>query len=203
MATSAMSGVVQGQTAQQTPNTVADPDAFNKMDLGQFIKLLVAEMQNQDPMNPMDNSQILQQISQIKAIASNDKLTSTLTSMQLQQDMTSASVLLNQTITGLNAGSDSVTGKVDSVSVADGKVQLHVGNNTIDLKNVAQVNGAASQDVATANSLLNRIVRGLNAMGQTITGTVSGVKVADNKVQLQVGNDSVDLDNVTEIDEGT
>ena len=82
---------------------MADPDAFNKMDLGQFIKLLVTEMQNQDPMNPMDNSQILQQISQIKAIASNDKMSNTLTSMQLQQDMTSGSVLLNQTIKGLNA----------------------------------------------------------------------------------------------------
>jgi flagellar basal-body rod modification protein FlgD len=203
MATSAMSGVVQGQTAQQTPNTVAEPDAFNKMDLGQFIKLLVAEMQNQDPMNPMDNAQILQQISQIKAIASNDKLSNTLTSMQLQQDMTAASVLLNQTITGLNTSSDSVTGKVDSVSVAGGKVQLHVGTDTIDLKNVAQVNGAASQDVATGSSLLNRVIRGLNAMGHTITGKVTGVKVADNKVQLQVGNDSVNLDDVTEIDEGT
>jgi flagellar basal-body rod modification protein FlgD len=160
-------------------------------------------MQNQDPMNPMDNSQILEQISQIKAIASNDKLSNTLTSMQLQQDMTSAGVLLNQTITGLNAKSDSVTGKVDSVSIAGGKVQLHVGTETIDLKNVSQVNGAAGQDVATGSSLLNRIVRGLNAMGQTVTGKVSGVKVADNKVQLQVGNDSVDLDSVTEIDEDT
>jgi flagellar basal-body rod modification protein FlgD len=202
MSTSAIGGV-KGQTAQQTPNTVAEPDAFNKMDLGQFIKLLVAEMQNQDPMNPMDNAQILQQISQIKAIASNDKLSNTLTSMQLQQDMTAASVLLNQTITGLNTNSDSVSGKVDSVSVAGGKVQLHVGTNTIDLKNVAQVNGVASQDVAAGNSLLNRIVRGLNAMGQTITGRVSGVKLTDNKVQLQVGNDSVNLDDVTEIDEGT
>jgi flagellar basal-body rod modification protein FlgD len=203
MSTSAMNGVIQGQTAQQTPNTVAEPDAFNRMDLGQFIKLLVAEMQNQDPMNPMDNAQILQQISQIKAIASNDKLSNTLTSMQLQQDMTSASVLLNQTITGLNADSDTVTGKVDSVSVAGGKVQLRVGTDTIDLKNVARVNGATSQDVATGNSLLNRIIRGLNAMGQTITGRVSGVTVADSKVQLQVGNDTVDLDSVTKIDEGT
>jgi flagellar basal-body rod modification protein FlgD len=203
MATSALNGIVQGQTAQQTPNTVANPDAFDKMDLGQFIKLLVAEMQNQDPMNPMDNSQILQQISQIKAIASNDKLTGTLTSMQLQQDMTSAGVLLNQTIKGLNANSDAITGKVDSVSVAGGKVQLHVGNDTIDLKNVSQVNGVASQDVATGNSLLNKIIKGLNAAGQMITGKVDKVTVADNKVQLQVGNDAVDLDAVSEIDSGS
>jgi flagellar basal-body rod modification protein FlgD len=195
-------GGVQGQTAQQTPSTVANPDAFDKMDLGQFIKLLVAEMQNQDPMNPMDNSQILQQISQIKAIASNDKLSTTLTSMQLQQDMTSAGVLLNQTISGLNSSSDAITGKVDSVSVAGGKVQLHVGNNTVDLKNVSQVNGVASQDVATGSSLLNRIITGLSTAGKIISGKVDSVTVADNKVLLHVGNDSVDLNDVSEIDNG-
>jgi flagellar basal-body rod modification protein FlgD len=201
MSTSAIGGI-QGQTAQQTPNTVADPDAFNKMDLGQFIKLLVTEMQNQDPMNPMDNAQILQQISQIKAIASNDKMTNTLASMQLQQDMTSAGVLLNQTISGLNSDSKTITGKVDSVSVADNKVQLHVGEDTIDLKNVSRINGVASQDVQTGNSLLNRVIQGLNAAGKAITGKVDKVTVADDKVQLHVGNDKVDLNSVSEIDSG-
>jgi flagellar basal-body rod modification protein FlgD len=141
MATSALNGIVQGQTAQQVPNTVADPDAFNKMDLGQFIKLLVAEMQNQDPTNPMDNSQILQQISQIKSIASNDKLSNTLTSLQTQQDMLSGSVLLNQTVKGLNARGDMITGKVDKVTVAGNKVQLQVGQDTVELKNVAEIDG--------------------------------------------------------------
>ena len=138
-----VSGLVKGQTAQQTPSTVANSDAYDKMDLGQFIKLLVAEMQNQDPMNPMDNSQILQQISQIKAIASNDKMTSTLASMQLQQDVTAGSVLLNQAIVGLNSSGKMITGKVDSVSVADSKVQLHVGNDTVDLKNVSVIDSGA------------------------------------------------------------
>jgi flagellar basal-body rod modification protein FlgD len=138
-----VSGLVQGQTAQQVPGTVANSNAFDNMDLQQFIKLLVTEMQNQDPTNPMDNSQILQQISQIKNIASNDKLSSTLTSLQLQQDMMSGSVLLNQTITGLTAAGDKVTGKVDKVSVANSKVQLHIGANTIDLKNISEIDTGA------------------------------------------------------------
>lgn len=203
MSTSATSGVIKGQTGQQVPNTVQNSDAFNNMDLSQFIKLLVAEMQNQDPMNPMDNSQILQQISQIKAIASNDKLTSTLTSMQLQQDMTSANVMLNQSITGLNASGDKISGKVDSVSIADSKVQLHVGNDTVDLKNVATVNGVSNQDVETGNSLLNRIIKGLSTAGKSITGKVDRVTVADSNVQLHIGGDTVNLNSVSEIDSDT
>ena len=89
MATSALSGVVQGQTAQQTPSTVANSDAFGNMGTQQFIQMMITELQNQDPTSPMDNSQILQEIGQIESISSTQKLSDTLTSMQLQQDMTS------------------------------------------------------------------------------------------------------------------
>ena len=34
-------------------------DAFSEVNLQDFIALLVAELQNQDPLNPMDNSEIL------------------------------------------------------------------------------------------------------------------------------------------------
>jgi flagellar basal-body rod modification protein FlgD len=138
MSTSSISGV-QGQLGQQTTTS----DAFNKMDLGQFIKLLVTEMQNQDPMNPMDNSQILQQISQIKAIASNDKMSTTLSSMQLQQNMISGSVLMNQTIAGLTDQGNKVNGVVDKISVDSGAVILHVGKDTVQLKNVSEIDPGA------------------------------------------------------------
>ncbi len=49
-------------------------------------------MQNQDPMNPMDNSQMLQQISQIREIGSTNQLTETLTSFATGQGLTMASV---------------------------------------------------------------------------------------------------------------
>ena len=138
-----VSSIVQGQTAQQSTSTAADSDAFANMTTSDFIKLMVTELQNQDPTSPMDNSQILQEVSQISAISSNNKLSSTLTSMQLQQDMTSGSVLLNQTITGLNASGTSITGKVDKVSVADSKVQLHIGNDTVDLTNVSEIDSGS------------------------------------------------------------
>lgn len=199
-----VSGLVQGQASQQTPNTVAEPDAFNKMDLSQFIKLLVAEMQNQDPMNPMDNSQILQQISQIKAIGSNDKLTSTLASLQLQQDMASGATLLHQTVTGLNAEGKMITGTVDKVSVADNKVQLHVGDETLDMKNISTINGVSGsaqliQDIETGNALLDQTVSGVNAYGTAVTGKVDKVTVSGNIVQLNVGNDTVDLNALSKI----
>lgn len=39
-----------------------------------FVKLLVAQMKNQDPLNPMDNAQMTSQIAQINTVAGIEKL---------------------------------------------------------------------------------------------------------------------------------
>jgi flagellar basal-body rod modification protein FlgD len=126
---------VQGQQGAQAPNH----DAFQDLNLDTFIKLLVAELQNQDPMSPMDNAQILQQVSQIRAIESSTRLTTTLEAVLLGQNMSTASSLLGRTISGLDDASNKVTGKVDRVSVTEGEARLHVGNSTISLKNIGEI----------------------------------------------------------------
>ncbi|MBI5911020.1 MAG: flagellar hook assembly protein FlgD [Betaproteobacteria bacterium] len=46
-----------------------------------FLKLLVAQLKNQDPLNPMDNAQITSQMAQISTVSGIDKLNTTLQSM--------------------------------------------------------------------------------------------------------------------------
>src|SRR6185295_5757349 len=46
-----------------------------------FLKLLVTQMQNQDPLNPMDNAQITTQMAQISTVSGVDKLNQTLNTM--------------------------------------------------------------------------------------------------------------------------
>ena len=66
---------VQGQVGQQVETGY---DAYAELDTGDFLELIIAELQNQDPMNPTDTSDMLNQFNQIREIASNDKLTETL-----------------------------------------------------------------------------------------------------------------------------
>jgi flagellar basal-body rod modification protein FlgD len=134
METSSLSPV-QGQQGAQAPNY----DAFQDLNLDTFIQLLVTELQNQDPLNPMDNAEILQQVSQIRAIEANTRLTSTLEAVLLGQNVSTASSLLGRTISGLDDSSSPVTGKVDKVSVAQGKATLHIGDKTVSLNNVSEI----------------------------------------------------------------
>ncbi len=107
--------------------------------MNDFLKLLVTELQNQDPLSPMDDTQILQQVSQIKAIESNQRLSDTLTSMQTQQDLVAASTMLQKTITGLTDSGDKITGQVDKVTVGGSGVKVCIGANTISLTNISEV----------------------------------------------------------------
>ncbi len=43
-----------------------------------FLKLLVTQMKNQDPLNPLDNAQVTSQLAQISTVSGIDKLNATL-----------------------------------------------------------------------------------------------------------------------------
>jgi len=114
-------------------------DAYKSLDLDTFMKLLVTEMSNQDPLDPMNNQEILQQISQIRSIEASDRLTTTLESVLLGQSVATASSMLGRTITGLDDGGEDVSGRVDRVSIADGKAKLYVGDRAVSLNNVSGI----------------------------------------------------------------
>jgi flagellar basal-body rod modification protein FlgD len=133
----AVSGV--GATNQQSSGAASNSDALRNVDMDVFLKLLITELQHQDPLSPMDNNQILQQVSQIREIESNSRLTETLEAVLLGQAMSTASGLIGHEIVGMTPDGEQVTGKVDRVSVVDGKPKLIVGEHELDLKNIIEI----------------------------------------------------------------
>lgn len=60
-------------------------DGTSSVDMqNQFLTLLVAQLQNQDPTNPMDNNQLLSQLAQINTVSGIEKLNTTLGSISGQ-----------------------------------------------------------------------------------------------------------------------
>ena len=84
-----MSSISQVNTATATAastatsGTTSKKDAENPQD--RFLKLLVTQMKNQDPLKPLDNAEVTSQLAQISTVSGLDKLNST-----LQQLVTSA-----------------------------------------------------------------------------------------------------------------
>jgi len=69
-----------------------------------FLTLLVTQLKNQDPLNPMDNAQITSQLAQINTVQGIDKLNTTLTalsgSMTSTQTLQTASLVGRQVLVG-------------------------------------------------------------------------------------------------------
>jgi len=141
-----------GSTLPVGSSTTPDTEQKNgvrdlkDLDINQFLKLMIAELTNQDPLNPMDNTQLVQQIGELRSIAASDQLTGTLQSLQTQQSLTTASSLIGKRVTAISTDNENITGTVSSVSVevdpensAKRTYKVKVGNQTIDLQNVRNV----------------------------------------------------------------
>jgi flagellar hook assembly protein FlgD len=101
-------------------------DAVNDIDLSTFLELMIAELQNQDPLNPLDNKDMLAQISQIREVGATDKLTATLESVLLGQNIASSTNLIGAEIVAITDDSQPVTGIVSRVSIENGQPKLEL-----------------------------------------------------------------------------
>src|SRR5687767_16024523 len=101
------------------PNTAppSNNDALRDLDMSEFLKLMISELQNQDPLNPLENAEILQQISQIREIGATGRLTETLEAVLLGQNLTSATSMIGKTVEALADDASTVKGVVDKVTV--------------------------------------------------------------------------------------
>jgi len=82
MAVSAPSPTTSDVNVTSTPAPSAANDAAVTSD--RFLKLLVAQMRNQDPLNPMDNAQVTSQMAQINTVTGIDKLNTTVQGLSTQ-----------------------------------------------------------------------------------------------------------------------
>jgi flagellar basal-body rod modification protein FlgD len=105
-----------------------------------FLKLFVAQLQHQDPMNPMNDSEFMGQMAsfstleQVSNLAlANERIANNLTS-------TSAIGLIGRTVTYADGNDEIHTGTVEKVTTKDGKPSLTVaGVDGVDPSTITQV----------------------------------------------------------------
>ena len=87
-----MSTVNNDRTAlDPTAGAMAGVDARNKSAMAEtedrFLTMLITQLRNQDPLNPMDNAQVTTQMAQMSTVAGIEKLNSTLMAVAGQMDV--------------------------------------------------------------------------------------------------------------------
>jgi flagellar basal-body rod modification protein FlgD len=86
-------------SVQNSTSTGAAQATSNAAQIGvtqdRFLKLLVTQMKNQDPLNPMDNAQVTSQMAQLSTVTGIDKLNATVEAL-------SASMLASQSLSAVS-----------------------------------------------------------------------------------------------------
>ncbi|GAA4768366.1 flagellar hook capping FlgD N-terminal domain-containing protein [Stakelama sediminis] len=80
-------GITNSSTAQSTSNTTGK----TTLDQADFLKLMTAQLQNQDPFNPVDNTQMVSQMAQFSTLSGQTEMNSTLKAIAAKLGATSTS----------------------------------------------------------------------------------------------------------------
>lgn len=201
-----------------TTATVAAKNAADTQD--RFLKLLVAQMQNQDPMNPMDNGQVTSQMAQIQTVSGISTLDTSIKSLSTQfgqmqalqsvglvgHDVSVASKRLNVRA-GVGEGSYELASAADKVKL---EILSPAGSviDTVQLgaQGTGRQNFSWPSDKYDASAKLNFRITASQGAGVVPATTfaldkVVAVNTSGAKLQLQLQNlGLVDYSAVTTID---
>ncbi|TWT86516.1 Basal-body rod modification protein FlgD [Pseudobythopirellula maris] len=161
------------------------PSAVDDLDLDVFLELMISELQNQDPLNPLENDELLAQISQIREIASNDQLTNTLESVLLGQNVTTATSLIGADVVALDENGQRVRGNVQRVTINDGQPNL-------DLSLSAAASAGEEEGSLESGNYVYEVV------WETSDGTPFGQEIGVSTSTFSDFNGTVRLDNLPE-----
>ncbi len=160
-----------------------------------FFKLLITQLTNQDPLEPMENEDLLRQISSIREIEMSTTLTNTLQLLTGQQRFASASSLIGKHVTSVPGRDDVVlSGTVVGIRFEeDGRPVLQLaGGDELALENVDTIQSPR----LAAEALIGQTIIGIDQRNpdepEVVEGRVTSVKVDEGGevlLELDTGQD--------------
>ena len=191
-----------GTTSTTTGNNLAITSGTDLQST--FLQMLVAQLKNQDPLNPMDNSQMTTQLAQINTVSGIQQLNTTMSSMLTQNAATQASSMIGRTVQVPSSNLTLASGKANfGISVPNGaddvvvtiKNAAGVAVRTVDLGQMTAGSGnytwngkddkgnqlADGNYAISTAATLNGQTTTANALG---TDKVAGVTINNGTMQL-------------------
>ncbi len=147
------------QSAEFAPG-FSDSSSGSEIDRDAFMQLLVAQLTNQDPLEPVKNEEFTAQLAQFSSLEQLEGINSTLETLTILQQgnallsqVAESSALIGQQVSwsdpelGLEG-----TGEVESVELIEGITFLSIGDQKVPLAFVTEVQGIESGDSLDTDS---------------------------------------------------
>lgn len=125
-AAASLSSLINSNRTPTAEGQTQGVNPFGSLDSGEFVKVMLEELSNQDPFKPNDTAQILEQLSSLRNIESQTSLQEALQTLVLQNGVAQAGGMIGKVVQGLLEDGRRVSGQVTSVRVVDGEATLEL-----------------------------------------------------------------------------
>ena len=108
-----------------------------------YMKLLITQLQNQNPLEPMSNDQMASQLAQLSQLEQLEHQSTTFDKVLQAQETSQAMALIGRQVTFYPEGaSEPLKAKVDGVELLDGQIVLVMGQEKVALAEVVSITDA-------------------------------------------------------------
>jgi flagellar basal-body rod modification protein FlgD len=140
---------IPGITANDSPHSPGGLPAADALGKDAFMKLLVSQIRNQDPLAPTDNQAFIAQLAEFSGLEQMQELNDNIIGLALLQQgnalmdqLTNSGALIGQSVSYIDpATQEEQTGTVSSVKIEDGLAVLMIDGKDVPLANVTEITG--------------------------------------------------------------
>jgi flagellar basal-body rod modification protein FlgD len=105
----------------------------------EFMMILLAQLRHQNPLEPMQDSEWMGQMTQLNSLQELKKIENAIQEMVQSGQLTNAAVLVGKTVQVRDAEGEIIQGKVTGVSLVGGKVMLSLGDKQVPFSSLTSV----------------------------------------------------------------
>ena len=143
MQVNATSSIPSSTGENKTNQYQLETDGFGQ---DAFMKLLLAQLQNQDPLKPMEDKEFIAQLAQFNSLNQLTQMNETLGELMTAQTLSQGSALIGKTVTGVSDSGGLISGLVSGLNIVGDKVTLDVNGQSVPLDTIHSVELVGSID---------------------------------------------------------
>ncbi len=136
------------------------------LDKDVFLRLLIEQLKNQDPMSPQDPNEFVAQMAQFSMLEQLTSLNQGMAQLNKSQEMMEAAVLLGQQVSIVTEDSI-ISGQVEKVTFAGEDIKIFVDGEGYELADIYEVAGNGFDN---SNLLLNQIRDEMSQLRESVVG---------------------------------
>ncbi|THF81262.1 flagellar hook capping FlgD N-terminal domain-containing protein [Cohnella fermenti] len=141
---------VQRATKQSTSSTT---DSSSTLGKDEFLKILITQLQNQDPMQPMEDKEFISQMAQFSALEQTMNMANQIAALRNAPGMLANTLGMNVTWSETDSTGKTVerSGVVDSIVTRSGTAYAKVGAAEVKIEDITSISYPAAEEAGEAD----------------------------------------------------